>query len=467
MPKPTQKEIQETIRKGKAALERSYEAVPKGWTPPSAPAPSPTGIPTREEIQETVRRGKEVLEESYKVVPKATPGEDVVPEDLGLDEKVDDVGVTSDEARRARIEKEAKEAFGDVDIGERPALPTYEADFEALRSKEGMAAIETRMTSITDEIRQLEDQTRADLRTEEGTLAPMSLIGLHQQEIIKDRQEQIDALIRSKAVLVEQYNTKATIINQTMSLKQMDYAAATADYNNAFNQAIQIQNLIEGRITKEEQIENQIKDDARANLNIITKSMTDSGKIWDDLDLDIQTLIKTLELKSEFPSGIIQAFMNEHPGMSVDYTASGYDATGNQVISFFSYNNGNPKLIKTVKTGAIKTDKPTVTEETASLKKGFIADKKDGMGYEEAIDTYGHVLSLDYIDRMYNEGKYKETGKERVEREFYEEIDEWDRKVEEQPDKYKKIEKADRIIYKEYVGTVWKRWKKVFEYELE
>ena len=317
------------------------------------------------------------------VAPEAGVAPGVKPE-IGIEEEEPAVAVTSEEARRKKIEEDVAGKFGEIGVPEKPALPTFEADFEALRSEKGMEAIETRMTGINDEIRQLEDQTRADLRDEEGRLRPMSLISIHQQEIVRDRQEQIDALIRSKAVLVDEYNTKASVINQTMTLKQMDYAAATADYNTSFSQAIQIQNLIEGRITSELQRENMVRDDARANLSVVTKAIVDSGKSWSDLNPELQATMKTLELKAGLPSGVIEAFMLKEPGMTVDYVTSGYNAAGNQVTSFFSYNNGDPKLLKSIATGAVKgggEDGITLTEEMADAR-AFIAANPDAT-YED------------------------------------------------------------------------------------
>ena len=43
---------------------------------------------------------------------------------------------------------------------------------------------------------------------------------------------------------------------------------------------------------------------------------------------------------------------------------------------------------------------------TEQYKGGLSADKADGMTYEDAIASYGHVLNLDYIDRRYKKGKY-------------------------------------------------------------
>ena len=50
------------------------------------------------------------------------------------------------------------------------------------------------------------------------------------------------------------------------------------------------------------------------------------------------------------------------------------------------------------------TDVEGITDE--QYKAGLLTDKTAGMSYEQAISSYGSVVGLDYIDRVYGEGKY-------------------------------------------------------------
>jgi len=362
--------------------------------------------------------GKEVPKELEAGVIKA--GEDIkalqeriATEGItGLDkEKLPDIGieeaeeaplvVDSQQARREKLEAEVK---ADVTGGlARPELPSYEADFEALHSAQGMSALENQINSIDQEMRDLEAALRQGLYKEEGRLAPMDIIGGRQKELKRQAQEQMDELTRRRQTLVDQYNTKVGVVNSIMKFKEMDYNAANADYNTAFSQAIQIQNLIEGRLSKEAQIANQQRDDARANLSILQKYATDAGFSWSELESNMQGQIENLELQSGLPLGITEAFMNANPGMKVDYTTQSYDAQGNQIVSFFSYNNGDPKLIKSIGTGGIKQLSPTQTEQSAVdlMKSDLMAGRGE--------DLY---VSPDY----YKEGKqlWRDSGRDPI-----------------------------------------------------
>lgn len=255
----------------------------------------------------------------------------------------------------------------DFDTGtmtEKPALPTYESDFEALRSEHGIDAIESRMNTLKGRIRDTEASLTAGLYTEEGKLRPMELIGTRQRELQRQAQEQLDTLNRSLNTLIDEHNTKANLINTTMELRQMDYAAAKDDYNASFNRAISILNYIEGKETQEQQEIDQQRDDAKANLTVITNLMASTGKTWDDLSSSTQTQVQQLELKGGLPVGITQAFLNEKPNAKVLSTTTGVDAAGNQVVSFiYEDESGMPSMIRTVKTGIVgKEDILSVSE---------------------------------------------------------------------------------------------------------
>lgn len=286
--------------------------------------------------------------------------------------------VTSQPARRDQLEAEVKTTL--TEGLAKPTLPSYEADFEALRSEHGIAALETQLNTIDQDMSAVEASLRQGLYDIEGKLMPMELIGTRQRELKRQAQEQMDELSRRKQVLTNQYNTKIGLINSIMKLKEMDYNTANAAYNTSFNQAIQIQNLIEGRLSKDAQIANQERDDARANLNVVLKMTADTGAGWTDLDPKMQTQIQQLEMQAGLPIGITQAYMASNPGSSVDYVTTGYDAEGNQVVSFFSYNNGEPTLIKAIETGIVSGDAAQSSEWISAA--AFI-DANPDASYEE------------------------------------------------------------------------------------
>ena len=341
--------------------------------------------------------------------------------DLGAGVGADTV-VTSDSARDAETKKTTAEIKADLDeatkdqaeieklsrqkmiqdlktelgitdttLPAKPAPTSLATDFQALRSTEGVTAIETQINSIDTEIAATESGMRAEIEKELGRLAPTENIGLRQIDIQKKYQDQLDSLNRRKSTLVSELNTKNTLISNIMGFKQTDYANASAAYQNDFNRNVSLINAVEGRITNEDQQANQVKDDARANLTLLTNMVNESGKTWDTLDPSLMNKIQELEMKAGMPAGVTETFARVMPGMKVDYTTAGYDAAGNQVVSFFSYNDGDPKLIKSINSGAVKaktaaeSGKPSETEVKRTAIQSYAIFMQPKLGQDGCI----------------------------------------------------------------------------------
>ena len=166
------------------------------------------------------------------------------------------------------------------------------------------------MNSLDSQIADLQASIRQGIYNEEGGVKPMELVGIAQRELARQGQEALDTLTRAKAVLVDQYNTKIGLINTLMGWKKMDYDAASGQYNQDFSNALGLMQVVQGRMDEADKEANAVKDSAGANLSIITKAMTDSGKIWNDLDASVMAQIYKLEVQAGLPRGITQAIYN-------------------------------------------------------------------------------------------------------------------------------------------------------------
>ena len=211
------------------------------------------------------------------------------------------------------------------------------------------------MNSLDSQIADLQASIRQGIYNEEGGVKPMELVGIAQRELARKGQEDLDTLTRAKAVLVDQYNTKIGVINSLMGWKGLDYQAAVDDYTSSFNEKMTFLQMVEGRMDRADKELNAQKDAASVNLTFMQNSMISSGKIWDDLDSTQQAMIYKLEVQAGIAPGTTQSFMNEKPDSEVLAQTTGYDASGNQVVTFiYKDKDGKPGVVETVKTGAIK-----------------------------------------------------------------------------------------------------------------
>ena len=320
----------------------------------------------------------EVVSEGGEVVDQET--KDLITlQDLGLDltDEDEDVYKTSDEARRIEEKIEGLEA---------PVAPTYESDFDALRDEHGMEAIETQLTTLKKDIADREAVLRQDVYTAEGRLAPMGLIGEEQLALKRQAQEDLDSLLRRKAVLIDEYNVKANLINQTMTLKQMDYNAARDEYNDAFNKQIALLNIIEKRENRQQQEENRQRDDARANWQIMSgliETGIKEGNIssYDALDDEVKVQIKSLEMKGGIPVGITEAIL---ASISPEKTVSTKIISKDKSQVSILYEDGSVEVFNTGLTPEVPTGVEGKKADIADIETQLLASR----GEDGYVDPY-------------------------------------------------------------------------------
>ena len=205
---------------------------------------------------------------------------------------------------------------------------------------------------------------------------------------------------------------------------------AVNEYNTKFTQAIQLQDMLSTAEQRAKAEETAVADNARANMTVMMNLMKDSGLSLSGMDDSFQVSFTKELMKAGVSVDAVEAFLEAEPTLKVDATTTGYDAAGNQVISFFSYNNGDPKLIKTITGGGVKeataadtkelewdaaskliADNPTAKYEEL---KAFIQGKTslsdsdiDTLLEAKGIQEGGRFITGDYLKNMFSEDSIK------------------------------------------------------------
>lgn len=260
--------------------------------------------PQRKAEMEQEALQKEVLGEEDTGIIGTSDDPDQIAKDEAEAKKIeDDAKDTADlgaERDKLAIEAEIAQYKDALGIGGKPEVPSLYDDYEALRSKEGVPALEGRLNQLNKDIADTEAGLRMGMYDVEGKLKPMELIGTEQRELARQGQEQLDTLNRSKQTIIDELATKNAVISNMMNLTQQDYANASNSYNTAFNQNLQMLEIIKGEEADE-------RDFAIANLNTVTTMLSEAGKSWGELDSSLQATISKLETKSGLPQGITEA----------------------------------------------------------------------------------------------------------------------------------------------------------------
>ena len=139
------------------------------------------------------------------------------------------------------------------------------------------------------------------------------------------------------------------------------------------------------------------------------------------------------------------------------------------------YMLGGDYVQKNKKTGEIRTAVNVPKGETGELtesdlirqyKSEFLAQRGQGMTYNEAIENWGAYLPLDYIKEIYGVGEAKKTIEEEYYSGYLEDKTNWETKLRNEPDKYYTEGEGDKKVIKEKSGKLLKKDKVVFSYKL-
>jgi hypothetical protein len=377
---------------------------------PVTPTPAPTTTPQLNEAP-ALKPEYVVPETPYNqpapAVPEvpespAVPKAPIVPEAPPIINTPEEVVVTSEPPRQEEEDIEAgEEEMGNTDliaqqdeinrlnnqtliqqlrdslgisepeVSDKPAASTLEADYESLLESNGITATQTKIAGLDKTIADMEASLRQGLYDEEGQLRPMELIGTRQQELARQAQEKLDTLTREKAVYQTELSNKLGIVENIMKYKSQDYENATQDYTTSFNQALQYAQLLSGMAGQEATIENQAKDNARANLTVVTNMLKDSNTTIANASSSIKAQIKQLELQAGIPVGSTEAFSNSTPNVEILSTVQGTDASGNDIVTYIYKDpkTGKPGTKDVVYTGGVASKTISGTGgETAAQK---------------------------------------------------------------------------------------------------
>lgn len=240
-------------------------------------------------------------------------------------------------------------------------VPVFADIYEAMRSKEGLPALEQSINSIDAEIAELDASQRKGEFREEGRMAPMGIIQGRQREIQRQGAEQRNDLLRKKAILVDQYQTSLNAINTMMQFQQIDFQNASDRYNQQFQQALQLQDALRASRAEERTEEalevaeaDKLREIAMANATVYMNNLAKAGISFDEASPEVQNALTKEIMKAGMDVNVVKAFMNTTPKAELLATYKGVDAGGKDIVTFlYADENGKPGSKEIVYTGGV------------------------------------------------------------------------------------------------------------------
>ena len=324
--------------------------------------------------------------------------------------------VRTEEQIRAGLEKQGLES---VDLGERPEVPSLRQEFEDLREEQGVEILESRLL----ELRGAEDEVIATLRqrsaAQRGKGVALNVVEGRIGEIERQERENLDFIQRQKSRVIEELEQKYSVISIMMDLFQKDYANSLADYNLKFKQNLDMINLVRDIRQDEKDEVEQAKDNARANLQIVSDLVT-AGR----LDLRSYSAAQRLELaKIEIAAGFSPGFLSKIDGRII--TTSTLSNGQVQVVikhpngTITTKRMGTPLPPKPTSSGGGGTSKQKNTSQTikdlqaATITLNGYQGSKGWIGtFPQIVAQYANSLTLDQIYSAYSNSAFgKKHGK--------------------------------------------------------
>jgi hypothetical protein len=259
--------------------------------------------------------------------------------------------------------------------------------FEELRTTQGVADLEKTLTDLKAQEETINATLRQRTAAEEGKPVPVGVISGRKSEIQKQEQENLDLVQRQKARVVDELNTKYSVINTYMNLMGLDYQDAVSAYDKEFERNFSMYGIILDQ--QKLQTDQWYKDQAIAttNLQIYMNAVTAGNLSYSSLSSDQKLTISKLEAQSGMPIGFIS---NLQIAPKDKILAFSDDKTQAIII-------GDDGEMKVISTGLSKSQ--TGSDKSFSA---AIADAKAGMTSKDIANKYGGVVDDYQLINAYN-----------------------------------------------------------------
>ena len=253
-----------------------------------------------------------------------------------------------------------------------PTAPSFAADYATQKAALGLDPLETQLATIDSEIDALNLRMVTEAERAGERLVSMAEIGRTKGAVQSRIEREIALKNVEKSAISRQVSNKLDTLKTMMDLKQADYATARTTYEFEFNKNMQWANLLQGEEAANRTIEQQAKDDAKNNWQIMSSTISDAMKAgqltsYDTLNDTVKNSIKVLELSAGLPAGFTQSVIGlTKPDQKVLTTQMSQDDT--KVSVFYQKPDGTIE-VKTYATGlpaavsAAETVKPELKQD--------------------------------------------------------------------------------------------------------
>ncbi len=186
-----------------------------------------------------------------------------------------------------------------------PDLLDRSARYTELRTEYGLTDLETELADIKGNIEDEYAILRKQRGIEEGKPVALGVISGRIGEQERTAMERIDFLGRQQNRLVDELNTKYSIVGQFMKWEDLDYQDAVGRYDKEFESNLSIYKIVLGQEDKALTQYNADRAAASANLTMYANAAMKGNIDYSSLPADQKLMIQKLEVQAGLPVGFI------------------------------------------------------------------------------------------------------------------------------------------------------------------
>lgn len=269
--------------------------------------------------------------------------------------------------------QDSKSLFAELFNEAETTRPEYKSQTQMmteLRDQYGISDLESELNDLKAQAEEIEAQKRLRQQSAEGKQTSMSVISGRVSEIERQENERLDAINRQINAKYNEYQTKNNVVQMMMSANNTDYQNAVEQYNQKYNQRMQMINVIKGYEDEAKSDAEKAQDTARANLNIAIEAF--KGKDFDSLSTAQQAQITALATQAGVPTTLLDGLIKESKNSDILYNSTRTGSDGYEYMDIIMRDPNTGKFTtESVRLGQTSGGQPTPNQLLEAEKEGY------------------------------------------------------------------------------------------------
>jgi hypothetical protein len=305
--------------------------------------------------------------------------------------------------------------------GDKPEAVSMADTYTKLRKDMNLDDLEGAVNDLQSQQDLLTEQQRIRSAAERDKPVAMNVIEGRIGEEERQTMERMNSIVLQKEAAVRQLQSANATIENMMQFTKMDYDTARNSYNDQFSQQMQLFGMTKSLVDSADQDEQEKKDAARANLNIIYGSIKDGGMDAKAITPTMQYEIQKMELEAGLPTGFYANIAKTNPDSKV-ISSTTRESGGSKYADVIMQNPDGSLMVKQIALGASETSSSASNSEEKEIK-SFQSDAADfivkleskeiGWGAAfNALKAKYPSASNELIDQTLNKTQYYTTERE-------------------------------------------------------